>query len=52
MDVNDTLPAGRGWTARPLERFFRDIHVATQHRLASPEELYQVGKVFLNGSRQ
>jgi alkylation response protein AidB-like acyl-CoA dehydrogenase len=35
------------FTANPLERFFRDIHVATQHRCASPEELYQVGRVLL-----
>jgi len=28
------------FTSNPLERFFRDIHVATQHRCASPEELY------------
>jgi alkylation response protein AidB-like acyl-CoA dehydrogenase len=30
-----------------LERFFRDVHVATQHRFASPEEMYQVGRVLL-----
>jgi indole-3-acetate monooxygenase len=35
------------FTANPLERFFRDIHVATQHRCASPEELYQAGRVLL-----
>jgi indole-3-acetate monooxygenase len=35
-------------TANPLERFFRDIHVATQHRYASPEELYQAGRVLLS----
>ena len=35
------------FTAHPLERFFRDIHVATQHRCASPEELYQAGRVLL-----
>jgi indole-3-acetate monooxygenase len=35
------------FTAHPLERFFRDIHVATQHRCASPEEQYQVGRVLL-----
>ena len=31
----------------PLERYFRDVHVATQHRFASPEEMYQVGAVLL-----
>ncbi len=35
------------FTSNPLERFFRDIHVATQHRFASPEEIYQVGGVLL-----
>jgi indole-3-acetate monooxygenase len=35
------------FTAHPLERFFRDLHVATQHRCASPEELYQAGRVLL-----
>jgi hypothetical protein len=35
------------FTANPLERFFRDVHVATQHRYASPEELYQAGRVLL-----
>jgi indole-3-acetate monooxygenase len=34
-------------TANPLERFFRDVHVAIQHRYASPEELYQAGRVLL-----
>jgi alkylation response protein AidB-like acyl-CoA dehydrogenase len=33
--------------AHPLERFLRDIHVATQHRCASPEELSQAGRVLL-----
>jgi alkylation response protein AidB-like acyl-CoA dehydrogenase len=35
------------FTTNLLERFFRDIHVATQHRGASPEEMYQVGRVLL-----
>jgi indole-3-acetate monooxygenase len=35
------------FTANPLERFLRDVHVATQHRCASPEELYQAGRVLL-----
>jgi indole-3-acetate monooxygenase len=35
------------FTANPLERFFRDVHVATQHRCATPEELYQAGRVLL-----
>src|SRR5262249_19587011 len=35
------------FTSSPLERFFRDMHVATQHRGASPEELYQAGRVLL-----
>ena len=35
------------FTTNLLERFFRDIHVATQHRCASPEELYHVGRVLL-----
>ena len=36
------------FTANPLERFFRDVHVAIQHRYASPEELYQAGRVLLS----
>jgi|RhiMetdeSRZDD1v2_1073273.scaffolds.fasta_scaffold23211_4 alkylation response protein AidB-like acyl-CoA dehydrogenase len=35
------------FTTNLLERFFRDIHVASQHRCASPEELYQAGRVLL-----
>jgi indole-3-acetate monooxygenase len=35
------------FTANPLQRFFRDVHVATQHRCATPEELYQAGRVLL-----
>jgi alkylation response protein AidB-like acyl-CoA dehydrogenase len=35
-------------TSSPLERHFRDVHVATQHRGGSPEEMYQVGAVLLN----
>ena len=35
------------FTSNPLERYFRDIHVATQHRFASPQELYKVGAVLL-----
>jgi indole-3-acetate monooxygenase len=35
------------FTANPLERFFRDVQVATQHRCASPEELYQAGRVLV-----
>lgn len=35
------------YTTNLLERFFRDVHVATQHRMASPEEMYQVGRVIL-----
>jgi alkylation response protein AidB-like acyl-CoA dehydrogenase len=35
------------FTTNLLERFFRDIHVATQHRCASPEELYHTGRVLL-----
>ena len=38
------------FTKNLLERFFRDVHVATQHRFASPEELYRVGAVFLGAS--
>jgi indole-3-acetate monooxygenase len=34
-------------TAHPLERFLRDVHVATQHWCASPEELYEAGRVLL-----
>lgn len=34
-----------------MERFFRDIHVASQHRHASPEEMYQAGQVLLNGAQ-
>ncbi len=40
------------FTTNLLERFFRDIHVATQHRFASPEEMYQVGKVLLGRSHE
>ena len=36
------------FTSSLLERFFRDVHVATQHRHANPEELYQVGQVLLS----
>lgn len=39
-------------TSSPLERHFRDVHVATQHRGASPEEMYQVGALLLNEARQ
>jgi hypothetical protein len=35
-----------------LERFFRDIHVATQHRQGSPEELYQPGHVLLRKAQE
>lgn len=35
------------FTSSLLERFFRDIHVATQHRHGSPEEMYQPGAVLL-----
>ena len=38
-------------TSSPLERHFRDVHVATQHRGGSPEEVYQVGAVLLNEAR-
>jgi alkylation response protein AidB-like acyl-CoA dehydrogenase len=38
------------FTKSLLERFFRDVHVATQHRFASPEEMYQVGRIFLGAS--
>ncbi len=38
------------FTKNLFERFFRDIHVATQHRFATPEEMYQVGRVFLGAS--
>ena len=36
------------FTSSLLERFFRDIHVATQHRHGSPEEMYQAGQVLLS----
>jgi alkylation response protein AidB-like acyl-CoA dehydrogenase len=38
------------FTKSLLERFFRDVHVATQHRFASPEEMYQVGAVLLGAN--
>jgi alkylation response protein AidB-like acyl-CoA dehydrogenase len=38
------------FTKNLLERFFRDVHVATQHRFASPEEMYQVGRILLGAS--
>jgi alkylation response protein AidB-like acyl-CoA dehydrogenase len=34
-----------------LERFFRDVHVATQHRHGSPEEMWQIGEFLLNEAR-
>jgi len=40
------------FTTSLLERFFRDVHVATQHRMASPEEVYQVGRVLLEASER
>ena len=40
------------YTANPLERIFRDIHVATQHRQGSPEEMYQVGAFILDAARR
>lgn len=36
------------FTSNPLERYFRDIHVVTQHRFASPQEMYQTGAVMLD----
>lgn len=36
------------YTSSLLERFFRDVHVATQHRVASPEEMFQAGRVLLD----
>jgi alkylation response protein AidB-like acyl-CoA dehydrogenase len=39
------------YTSSPLERFFRDVHVATQHRSGSPEEMYQVGALLLDEER-
>jgi alkylation response protein AidB-like acyl-CoA dehydrogenase len=38
------------FTSSLLERFFRDVHVATQHRLSSPEEMYRVGQVLLSAA--
>ena len=38
------------FTSSLLERFFRDVHVATQHRLGSPEEMYRVGQVLLSAA--
>jgi indole-3-acetate monooxygenase len=35
------------FTANPLERFYRDVHAATQHLYTSPEELSQAGRVLL-----
>lgn len=40
------------YTSSLLERFFRDIHVATQHRHASPQEMYQVGQVLLGAGQR
>lgn len=34
-----------------LERYFRDVHVATQHRSATPEELFKVGGVLLGATQ-
>ena len=39
------------FTSNPLERYFRDIHVATQHRFASPQEIYKVGAVLLGADQ-
>jgi indole-3-acetate monooxygenase len=38
------------FTKNLLERYFRDVRVATQHRFASPEEMYQVGAVLLGAN--
>ena len=39
------------FTSNPLERYFRDIHVATQHRFASPQEIYKVGAILLGAAQ-
>jgi hypothetical protein len=39
------------FTSSLLERFFRDVYVATQHRHGSPEEMYRVGQVLLSAAQ-
>ena len=31
----------------PLQRYFRDVHVATQHMMVSPATLELTGRLFL-----
>ena len=38
------------FTNNPLERYFRDIHVATQHFAGSPEGMFTIGAVLLGGT--
>jgi hypothetical protein len=35
------------YTENPLERYFRDIHVAAQHNAGFPVHYESAGKVFL-----
>jgi indole-3-acetate monooxygenase len=35
------------YATQPLQRHFRDVHVATQHAMVSPEIVATVGRVLL-----
>ena len=48
VDAMYTLAGGASvYSASPLQRQFRDIHVATQHFMVSPNTLETAGKLFL-----
>lgn len=48
VDAMYTLVGGTSvYAASPLQRQFRDIHVATQHFMVSPNVLETVGRLFL-----
>jgi hypothetical protein len=38
------------WSHSPLQRFFRDIHVLTQHAVVGSPLYDQIGRVFLGRS--
>ncbi len=48
VDAMYTLAGGTSiYAASPLQRHFRDIHVATQHFMVAPNTLETAGKLFL-----
>lgn len=48
VDAMYTLLGGASvYMASPLQRQFRDIHVATQHFMVSPNILETTGRLFL-----